>query len=75
MPWLRTEDPESGRREGTGRLYRILVYEQQLAQSVRAYQSGQGFSGTFEIAVTLRTGADQAAVMGSRPRRRTNTLR
>ncbi len=49
-------------REGTGRLYRILVYEQQLAQSVRAYQSGQGFSGTFEIAVTLRTGADQAAV-------------
>jgi predicted Zn-dependent peptidase len=49
-------------REGTGRLYRILVYDKQLAQSVRAYQAGQGFSGEFQISVTLRTGADPAAV-------------
>jgi zinc protease len=45
-------------REGTGRLYKALVYERPLAQSVAAFQSGAGFSGTFTISVTLRSGAD-----------------
>ena len=46
------------RREGTGRLYKALVYDKQLAQSVFANQSGMSFSGIFQITVTLRTGAD-----------------
>ena len=45
-------------REGTGRLYKALVYSRPLAQSVSAGQSGAGFSGTFTVTVTLRTGAD-----------------
>jgi predicted Zn-dependent peptidase len=45
-------------REGTGRLYKVLVYDKQLAQSVRANQSGSQFSGTFQITVALRGGAD-----------------
>ena len=45
-------------REGTGRLYKTLVYDKQLAQSVRASQDGMTFSGVFDITVTLRTGAD-----------------
>ena len=45
-------------REGTGRLYKTLVYDKQLAQSVRANQGGMTFSGVFDITVTLRTGAD-----------------
>jgi len=49
-------------REGTGRLYKALVFDKQLAQSVRANQGGQTFSGTFQVTVTLRTGADVAAV-------------
>jgi predicted Zn-dependent peptidase len=49
-------------REGTGRLYRILVVEKQLAQSVMAYQYGSSFSGMFAISVTLRSGADLAEV-------------
>ena len=49
-------------REGTGRLYKALVFDKPLAQSVRANQGGQGFSGTFQITVSLRTGADVAAV-------------
>ena len=49
-------------REGTGRLYKALVFDKQLAQNVRANQGGQGFSGTFQITVSLRTGADVAAV-------------
>jgi zinc protease len=49
-------------REGTGRLYKSLVYDKQLAQSVRAFQSGAQFSGTFNITVSLRGGADAAAV-------------
>jgi predicted Zn-dependent peptidase len=44
--------------EGRGRLYKQLVYAKQLAQSVRAGQDGSAFSGTFDITVTLRTGAD-----------------
>src|SRR5262249_5550910 len=49
-------------REGTGRLYRVLVHDKQLVQSVRANQNGRGFSGQFEVTVQLRTGADLAEV-------------
>jgi predicted Zn-dependent peptidase len=49
-------------REGTGRLYKLLVYDKQLAQSVRADQDGAQFSGTFEITVQLRPDADPAIV-------------
>ena len=41
-------------REGPGRLYKALVYDRPLAQSVRASQGGRTFSGVFEITVTLR---------------------
>jgi predicted Zn-dependent peptidase len=41
-------------REGPGRLYRALVYDRPLAQSVNANQGGVGFSGIFSITVTLR---------------------
>ncbi|MEZ4366449.1 MAG: pitrilysin family protein [Kofleriaceae bacterium] len=56
-------------REGTGRLYRILVHERQLAQSVVAYQWGKQFSGEFTISVTLSGGAGLAAVEPNRARR------
>jgi zinc protease len=49
-------------REGTGRLYRILVHEKQLAQTVSASQYGSQFSGLFEVSVRLRTGADAGEV-------------
>ncbi len=49
-------------REGVGRLYKLLVHEKQLAQSVAAYQYGSTFSGVFAIQVTLRSDADLAAV-------------
>lgn len=49
-------------REGTGRLYRILVHEKQLAVSVSAGQGGMTFSGLFEITVRLRNDADLAEV-------------
>ncbi|HTJ44568.1 MAG TPA: pitrilysin family protein [Kofleriaceae bacterium] len=49
-------------REGTGRLYRVLVHDKQLAQVVRASQGGMGFSGIFTITVQLRTGADAQEV-------------
>ncbi|MEP6865725.1 MAG: pitrilysin family protein [Deltaproteobacteria bacterium] len=49
-------------REGTGRLYKLLVYAKQLAQSVRADQDSQQFSGTFQITVDLRPDADAAVV-------------
>ena len=48
--------------EGTGRLYKALVYDQQLAQRVSASQQGQGFSGVFTITVQLRSNADPARV-------------
>jgi zinc protease len=41
-------------REGPGRLYKALVYDHPLAQSVRVAQNGRTFSGVFEITVTLR---------------------
>jgi zinc protease len=49
-------------REGTGRLYKILVHEKQLATSVGSGQSGATFSGIFSVSVTLRGDADLAAV-------------
>jgi zinc protease len=45
-------------REGTGRLYKALVYDRPLAQSVNAFQGGQQFSGQFQISVTLRSDAN-----------------
>jgi len=47
---------------GTGRLYKILVHEKQLAQNVAVYQNSSGFSSMFVVQVTLQTGADQAEV-------------
>ncbi len=44
--------------EGRGRLYKTLVYDKQLAQSVNASQQSSGFSSMFTITVTLRSGAD-----------------
>ncbi|MEZ4360872.1 MAG: pitrilysin family protein [Kofleriaceae bacterium] len=44
--------------EGTGRLYRVLVFEKQLAQSVWVGQRGAGFAGVFSINVTLRSDAN-----------------
>jgi zinc protease len=49
-------------REGTGRLYKSLVYDKQLAQSVRANQDGMTFSGNFTITVQLRSNADMEQV-------------
>ena len=49
-------------REGTGRLYKVLVHERQLAQNVAVYQYGAGFSGTFNVIVDLKADADQAEV-------------
>ena len=49
-------------RDGWGTLYKRLLYDKQLAQSVRASQSGQTFSGVFDITVTLRSGADLGEV-------------
>jgi zinc protease len=48
--------------EGTGRLYKSLVYDKQLAQSVFANQGSSMFSGVFTITVTLRSSADLADV-------------
>jgi zinc protease len=42
---------------GTGRLYRSLVHERQLAQSVVSYQRSQQLSSLFVLDVTVKTGA------------------
>ena len=44
--------------EGPGRLYKALVYDKPIAQSVTSFQGGSGFSGTFQITVTLRSEGD-----------------
>jgi predicted Zn-dependent peptidase len=49
-------------RTGTGRLYRRLVHESQLASSVSAYQASRQLSSYFAIEVTLRPDADLAQV-------------
>ena len=45
---------------GWGRLTKRLVDDEQLAQSVRVYQDGSGFSGEFHVVVTLKPDADAA---------------
>ncbi|HTE51928.1 MAG TPA: pitrilysin family protein [Kofleriaceae bacterium] len=47
---------------GTGRLYKILVHQKQLAQSVAAYQASQQFSSFFAVSVLAKTDADLAAI-------------
>src|SRR5690606_17711235 len=42
--------------EGWGRLSKRLVDDEQIAQSVWVYQAGSGFSGTFDIVVTVKPG-------------------
>ncbi len=49
-------------RDGTGRLYKTLVHDRQLATSVSAFQSGASFSGVFSVTVTLRGDADLTEV-------------
>ena len=48
--------------EGVGRLYKALVYDKPIAQSVRAGQGGAGFNGTFQVTVTLRSEGDMEEV-------------
>ncbi len=45
-------------RDRTGRLYKILVLDEQLAQSVNARQSSDQWSSVFQISVMVKTGAD-----------------
>ncbi len=40
----------------SSRLYKPMVYENQIAQSVRAYQNGSEIAGTFQIEVTAKPG-------------------
>jgi zinc protease len=47
---------------GTGRLYRTLVHEKQLAQHVFAYQASTQFSSTFHVGALLKSDADLATV-------------
>lgn len=47
---------------GTGRLYKILVHEKQLAQSVSASNSSAQLNGTFNVMVDLKSDADMAEV-------------
>lgn len=46
----------------TGRLERILVHEQQVAQHVSAHQASQQLGSYFAVSVTLKPEADLAAV-------------
>jgi predicted Zn-dependent peptidase len=47
---------------GTGRLYRVLVHQKQLAQAVAAYQASQQLSSYFQVSVTAKSGADLAEI-------------
>jgi predicted Zn-dependent peptidase len=49
-------------RDGTGRLYKRLVVDKPLAQSVSVYQQGMRMSGFFHVSVTLRDNADAGEV-------------
>jgi zinc protease len=40
----------------SSRLYKALVYEQQIAQDVQAYQASQALGSTFQIVATIRPG-------------------
>jgi predicted Zn-dependent peptidase len=43
---------------GTGRLYKILVHEKQLAQAVASFQASRQHSSYFTVSVTAKSGAD-----------------
>jgi zinc protease len=47
----------------TSRLYKRLVYDMQIAQSVSAYQDSDLLASTFEIGVTLKKGKDPKAAL------------
>ncbi len=47
---------------GTGRLYKILVLEKQLAQNVSVYQASALRTSTFNVVVDLKDDADQKVV-------------
>ena len=47
---------------GTGRLYKILVHDKQLAQSVAAFQASQQFSSYFTVSVVAKSDADLAEI-------------
>jgi zinc protease len=47
---------------GTGRLYKILVLEKQLARTVQVYQASTQMSSTFNVVVDLKDTADLAEV-------------
>jgi zinc protease len=47
---------------GTGRLYKLLVLDKQVAQAVAAYQAGAQFSSVFHVIVDLKPDADLAEV-------------
>lgn len=49
-------------RSGTGRLYKILVHEKQLAQRVAVYQQSAMFSSTFTVSVMAKGDADLAEI-------------
>jgi zinc protease len=48
--------------DGWGRLYKRLVVQEQLAQSVNASQNSRGWSSSFQVGVTLKPGSDLATV-------------
>jgi len=48
--------------DGWGRLYKRLVVQEQLAQSVNASQNSRGWSSSFQLGVTLKPGSDLVAV-------------
>lgn len=48
--------------DGTGRLYKALIYDKPLAQAVRVAQNGSTFSGIFTVTITLRSGVEPAEV-------------
>jgi zinc protease len=47
---------------GTGRLYKVLVHDKQLAQTVSSYQWSRQFSSVFAVAVTAKSDADLAEI-------------
>ena len=51
-------------RQGSGRLYRRLVHEDQLAQQVAVYQSSAEFSSIFHLMVDLKPGVELSKVEG-----------
>tara|TARA_R110002073_G_scaffold208011_3_gene368368 strand:+ start:21276 stop:22634 length:1359 start_codon:yes stop_codon:yes gene_type:complete len=49
-------------RTGTGRLYKILVHEKQLAQRIAVYQASSNYSSTFTVSVTAKSDANLAEI-------------